>query len=350
MSSRRETQKEIMTIQNDREYWIDAIRSFACLCVITTHAPMPNGSDGSSFIAIFNYYSVAGASILFFMISGALVLYKEKEVLPFLKKRISRIALPMFIWSVISLLLRQLMGEFPKEEIFEKICWIPIWAQKMLGVYWFIYAIFGIYLVTPILAMWLNRSKERDILFYLSLWAITLFLPYLACLDCRFEKLIASKTGVLYYFYGFLGFAVLGFYLRRYVNIKQYKYKHVALLLALIILPWSLYYFTEIPHSVIQNRMSVNVVAMCVCYFVIIKHIHLSSLAKKIVYNFAQHSFGIYLVHILIMKKLLYPLFWNYNIHYAIQIPLIVFLTALLSYLLVHLISKLPYSKYIVGL
>ena len=164
------------TIGTDREYWIDAVRSFACLCVITTHAPMPNGSDGSSFIAIFNYFSVAGASILFFMISGALVLYKEKEVLPFLKKRVSRIALPMFIWSVISLVLRNLMGEFPTEELFEKICWIPIWAQKMLGIYWFIYAIFGIYLVTPILAMWLNRSKERDILLYLGLWTITLFL------------------------------------------------------------------------------------------------------------------------------------------------------------------------------
>lgn len=332
----------------DREYWIDAVRSFACLCVITTHAPMPNGSDGKSLIAIFNYFSVAGASILFFMISGALVLYKEKDVLPFLKKRISRIALPMFIWSVVCLLLDYMSGELGGIDLIRKVCLIPFYPQ--VGTYWFIYVIFGIYLVTPILAMWLNRSKERDILFYLCLWAITLFLPYLVYFESRFNSIVEYGHGVLYYFYGFLGFAVMGFYLRRYVNIKKYNLKHFLILFIAIIMPGILYYFTDIPHSAIQNRMSINIVLMCICYFVIIKHTHLSSKVKYIVYDFAQHSFGIYLVHILIMRKVLWPLLWDYNIHYAIQIPLIVFLTALLSYLLVHLISKLPYSKYIVGL
>ena len=161
----------------DREYWIDAVRSFACLCVITTHAPMPNGSDGQSFIPIFNYFSVAGASILFFMISGALVLYKEKDVFPFLKKRISRIALPMFIWSVVCLSIDYLTGEMGGVDFFRRVCLIPFYPQ--VGTYWFIYVIFGIYLVTPILAMWLNRSNETHILFYIGLWAITLFLPYL---------------------------------------------------------------------------------------------------------------------------------------------------------------------------
>ena len=332
----------------DREYWIDAVRSFACLCVIMTHAAMPNGSDGQSFIPIFNYFSVAGASILFFMISGALVLYKEKDVFPFLKKRISRIALPMFIWSVVCLSIDYLTGELSGGDYIKKISLIPFYPQ--VGTYWFIYVIFGIYLVTPILAMWLNRSKERDILFYLCLWAITLFLPYLVSFDIRFNSVVEYRHGVLYYFYGFLGFAVLGFYLRRYVNIKIYSFKHFTFLLFAIIMPCLLYCFTSVPHTIIQDRMSINIVAMCICYFIIIKHIHLSSRVKHIVYDFAQHSFGIYLVHILIMRKVLWPLLWDYNIHYAIQIPLIVFLTALLSYIIVHLISKLPYSKYIVGL
>lgn len=332
----------------DREYWIDAVRSFACLCVITTHAPMPNGSDGQSFIPIFNYFSVAGASILFFMISGALVLYKEKEVFPFLKKRVSRIAFPMFIWSVICLLIDYINGELGGGDFVRKVSMIPFYPQ--VGTYWFIYVIFGIYLVTPILAMWLNRSEERHILFYIGLWAITLFLPYLVCIDSRFEQLVGYSSGVLYYFYGFLGFAVMGFYLRRYVNIKKYNLKHLLILVIAIIIPGILYNFTDIPHSAIQDRMSINIVILCICYFIVIKHIHLSSRVKHLVYDFAQHSFGIYLVHILIMRKVLWPLLWDYNIHYAIQIPLIVFLTALLSYLLVHLISKLPYSKYIVGL
>jgi len=339
-----------MVPQREREYWIDAVRSFACLCVITTHAPMPNGSDGNYCIAIFNYFSMAGASVLFFMISGALVLYKEKEVLPFIKKRLSRIALPMFIWSIVCLIIDYMTGTYSGggKSLLIKICMIPFYPQ--VGTYWFIYVIFGIYLVTPIMAMWLNRSKERDILFYLFLWSLTLLLPYLTWLDGSFGAIVAYQAGILYYFYGFLGFAVLGFYLRRYVNINKYKIKHHFFLGATIVFPGLLYIFTEVPHNIIQERMSFNVVGLSICFFVIIKHLHLSSKAKQLVYDFAQHSFGIYLVHILVMRKILWPVLWDYNIHYIVQIPLIVFLTALLSYLLVHLISKMPYSKYIIGL
>lgn len=339
-----------MEILREREYWIDAVRSFACLCVITTHAPMPNGSDGSSFIALFNYFSMAGASVLFFMISGALVLYKEKEMIPFLKKRLSRIALPMFIWSVVCMLIDFMTGELTCgwETLIYKICMIPFYPQ--VGTYWFIYVIFGIYLVTPILSIWLNQSKERDVRFYLFFWAITLFLPYLTLVDAHLHAVVDFQSGVLYYFYGFLGFAVLGFYLRRYVNLKGYHYKHLIFFIAFMFIPCFFYLFTKVPHNVIQDRMSFNVVAISICYFVIIKHLRLSSRLERIVYDFAQHSFGIYLVHILVMRKILWPLLWEYNIHYAIQIPLIVFLTALLSYLLIHIISKFPYSKYIVGL
>lgn len=87
-------------MDNNREYWIDAVRSFACLCVIMTHAAIPNGSDGEYMVAIYNYLAVGGASILFFMISGALILNKERDTIPFMKKRVTRIVFPMVFWSL----------------------------------------------------------------------------------------------------------------------------------------------------------------------------------------------------------------------------------------------------------
>ena len=62
-----------------REYWIDAVRSFACICVLMTHSPIPSTVEGRTFIPIYNFVAVGGASILFFMISGALVLYRRQE-------------------------------------------------------------------------------------------------------------------------------------------------------------------------------------------------------------------------------------------------------------------------------
>ncbi len=338
-----------MTTQptENRQYWIDAVRSFACLCVICTHAPIPGGTHGTNFIAPFNYFSVAGASILFFMISGSLVLYKPKPVLPFLKKRLSRIVFPMVFWTIVSLLVATSLGELTWHDFWHHVIMIPVAPQE--GTYWFIYVIFGIYLVTPILATWLVNCSKKDLRFYLGIWAVTLLLPYLNLLNPEFTTSINFNNGYLYSFYGFLWFAVMGYYIRRYVNIQKYRWWHYLIFVILVILP-AILYLTPIPHNVIQDRMTINMVALCICYYVIIKHMSISPRWEKIFYNFAQHSFGIYLVHILVMRRILWPLLEPYNIHYLIQIPLVVAATAFCSYMTVHLFSKLPGSKYIVGL
>ena len=50
----------------------------------------------------------------------------------------------------------------------------------------------------------------------------------------------------------------------------------------------------------IDHRLSLPTMALCACYFryfIIIKHIPLKQKAERIFYNIAEHSFGIYLVH-----------------------------------------------------
>ena len=335
-------------MDNYREYWIDAVRSFACLCVIATHAPIPNGSDGQYMIGIYNYLAVGGASILFFMISGALILNKERETIPFMKKRLTRIVFPMIFWSIIFIGVKYLQGSVTAHEALSKVLRIPFGPQ--VGVFWFIYVIFGIYLLTPILSVWLNKCSRKDLEFYLLLWGVTLLLPYMNFYDKRFMNLTSFIGGYLYYFYGFLGFALLGHYLRRYVNISVMHRKYFILFCGIVaLLPIALY-ATHFPHTVIQDRLSINVVLLAVCYFVILKHIHYTPKWSLRFYNFAQHTFGIYLVHFYLMRDLVWKWFEPYNIHYALQVPLIVLITATLSYCIVHAISKLPYSKYIVGL
>lgn len=329
-------------IDKDRLYWIDVIRSFACLCVISTHAPMIGWGHGHVVKAIFNYYSIAGASILFFMISGALVLYKPKPVVPFLKKRLSRIVFPMVFWTLISLLIKVLCHEKSWDEFWVNVIKIPLGPQE--STYWFIYVIFGIYLMTPILATWLERCSKKDLHLYLGLWGITLLIPYFETLNVT----IHFSHGYLYYFYGYLWFAVMGYYIRRYVNVPKFKPWHIIAAISLVGLP-AILYCTPMNHGAIQHRMALHVVALCVCYFVFLKHFNYSDKMKHICYNFAQHSFGIYLVHMIVIRRIVWPLLSGVEMHYAIQIPLTIALTALISYLIVKLFSLLPYSKYLVG-
>lgn len=169
------------------------------------------------FIPVYNFVAVGGASILFFMISGALVLYKRQEFLTFIKKRISRIVLPMVIWTIISLIVACFEGKMMWCEMPERILKIPFCPQ--VGTYWFIYVIFGIYLLTPIVSTWLANTGRREVEIMLLIWGGTSVFPFIQ--SEVVHRLVAFNGGIFYYFYGFLGFALFGYYLRRYVNSKN---------------------------------------------------------------------------------------------------------------------------------
>ena len=103
----------------------------------------------------------------------------------------------------------------------------------------------------------------------------------------------------------------------------------------------------------IGHRLSLPTMALCACYFryfIIIKHIPLKQKAERIFYNFAEHSFGIYLLHIYIIRHGLWPMFQEWALPTAVAIPMLVITGASASYLAVALLSHLPKSKYIVGI
>lgn len=49
-----------MVSLREREFWIDAIRSFACVCVLMTHAPIPSTIAGRFVIPVYNFVAVGG--------------------------------------------------------------------------------------------------------------------------------------------------------------------------------------------------------------------------------------------------------------------------------------------------
>lgn len=335
-------------IDQNRLYWIDAVRSFACLCVIATHSIPLGSTDTERLIcSALLYLSKSGSSILFFMISGALVLYKPQPAFQFLKTRINRIVLPMVIWSVIQLLIYVIDKTITWPQFFTKVLLIPTGPQ--MRIYWFIYVIFGIYLLTPILSAWLERCKKRELELYLMIWLVAMIIPYFTLLDQEINDIFEYRTGYLYYFSGYLWFAVAGYYLRKYVDIPKFKLWHFAIYGSLLVLP-AMLYMTPLPHSLIQNNLALSMALLCMCHFIALKHIRYSDRMKLIAYDFAQHSFGIYLVHIFVRNYVVYPIIEPLHLNEIAQIPLTIILVVFLSYLLVHLISKLPYSKYIVGL
>ena len=171
-------------------------------------SPMPGNMENSMFLSSLSYVTSAGVG-LFFMISGALLFPVKTDTRTFLKKRFNRIAVPTISWSVIYVILDSCVkGSSIRWESFISI----LFSAQGNPTFWFLYTLIGLYLIAPILSRWLDNVTRRELEFYLSLWCVTLCYPFLRLvLDIN-----TSETGILYYFTGYLGYFVLGHYLRKY--------------------------------------------------------------------------------------------------------------------------------------
>lgn len=335
-----------------RDYKIDVMRVFACIMVLFCHSPQSyTGQPGKVLIGIDNYFGMAWGPILFFMISGACVLWSEREAIPFLKRRFSRILIPTIFWSLVYIFV---------ECFWWKTVPIDAWQQKIpamifepqYGIMWFMYMLISIYLATPILSRWLNRSTRIEVRFYLMLWGITLLIPFLGLIGID-ATYLQHPNGYLYYFSGFLWTAVAGYYCRRYVRIDSLKVWHVVVSVFILLTPAVVFLIKVKTGQLLNTSLEILSMSTTVFVFIVIYNIKLprffeTGKGKNLIIKISELSFGIYLTHMLI----LYPFrMWigQFNLNYAIQIPITVIMVGTCSFFISWVISKLPIGKYIIG-
>lgn len=335
-----------------KDFRIDLLRSFACIMVLFCHSPQHyTGQSGKVFVGIDNYFGMAWGPILFFMISGACILWREQEAVPFLKKRFGRILIPTVLWSIVYIFVQCFLWHTVPADKWARM--IPmILFSPQYSLMWFMYALIAIYLGAPILSRWLNKCTQREILLYLLIWGITLLLPYLEVLGIDTTHM-QTKDGVFYNMSGFLWYAVAGYYCRKYVKIEKIKTWHVFLGIAILISPvycFVIKHFSGIllDHPGCLFPALTTIFAFAFFMNVKIPHCVTEGNCRKIVESISQLSFGIYLIHMLY----LYPFrIWiaQYNLNYAIQLPLTVLVVGSASTITTWLISKFKYGKYVIG-
>ena len=330
-----------------RQYWIDIMRTFACICVITLHSPLSEELGGEPLAPACFFYLRSGASVLFFMISGALIFDKPRRLIPFMKTRLLHIGVPAVIWELLALARNIYIHDYTSTGIVIGTLTMPF-IDVARNEYWFIYTLMGIYLITPMLSTWLNSCSRRECEILLGLWGLTLCIPYAAILLPQLNK-ASELNGMLYYFTGYAGYAVLGFYLRRHVSITKITPAMVIAVLLIITVTWLLSEYVPSVHTVLLSRTNICTALMAATYFLLIKSISVPERTGKIFYNFANHSFGIYLVHYLVISELLWPVTIRLGLQPAVSIPATAIFTIIISYVAVSVMSHLPLSRYTVS-
>lgn len=329
-----------------RSLSFDLLRLLACLMVILMHSPISGDAavEHGAFLTAVSYLT-SPCVPLFFMVSGALLLNGNGErvvTTDWLKHRLGKVVWPTVVFSLFYIFLY-----VPSSNWGVAVLSIPFSPQGH-GVLWFMYALIGLYLITPIIKPWLNSASEKEVWLYLVIWGVSLLFPYLGLL----VDVNSSITGTFYYLAGYAGYFLLGYYLTRWT--LNSKVTPVVYLLALLVLPlpllnkmlgWNLDFYSAFWY------LSAPVCIMTVAWFSAICRVFGNDgKSYPLLATLSNLSFGVYLVHIFIMRDIL----WNLNLikgidNYYIQTGVVFLLTAILSFGVCWLISLLPFGQYIIG-
>ena len=330
----------------NRILYLDIIRILACVMIVAMHAPIPNTGLNNYILSADSLLTAPGIG-LFIMVSGSLLLPVNIPTKHFLKKRIEKIAFPTLFWTFFYMLMYWYDYGHEASDMCRSLLSLPF-SSQFCGVLWFMYMLTGLYLLAPILSPWLKQTSKRELEFYLLLWAITICFPYIRDFVCVNE----SHTGILYYFGGYVGYFLLGFYLMTYVEMLAIWKCFILLLIPLSIA--SMLKIQQIPVRFYDSfwYLSLGVAMMSAAWFALVKRVN-------IVYNSALRlhrglalvsncCFGIYLVHIFIMRSIIWNWSWLYDLG-TIQILMVTLLTFVGSFVVTWLISYLPGAEYIIG-
>ena len=324
----------------------DILRIIACLMIVMMHSPIQQGNANEYFMSSLSYFTAPGIG-LFFMISGALILPVSQDLGSFFTKRFVKVFIPVLFWSVFYLLCKQFISGRSIDWI-SSLLSMPFSTQGT-SVFWFIYTLLGLYLVAPILSRWLQAASRQELEFYLVLWCISLCYPLLKYV----VDINTSNSGILYYFSGYVGYFVLGYYLKTYPERLSWKFCFPALVIAIVVPVICKLQYIEVDFYDLFWYLSIFVVIQCVCWWKAICRIKQSAIGEKVAHciiELSKMTFGIYLVHIFIMRYVLWHCDFILSIeNYYLQTAVIIVLTFVLSVLCTYLIGLLPKSQYIIG-
>ncbi len=336
-------------MSKNRIIYLDVIRILACCMIVLMHSPHPNAGNPGALLVPLGFITAAGIG-LFFMVSGALLLPVKTDTSSFLKKRLGKIVGPLFFWSLFYLGVSIVSGEKSISSLPHALASI-LFSKQGHGILWFMYTLAGMYLLAPIISPFLVKASKQELNFYLILWAIALCLPALSnVLDVD-----RSSTGMLYYFSGYVGYFVSGYYMHAFKpHIPNWLIPLLFIVPIACLLFSKLYYDRDGLLYDYYWYLSIFVAMMCVAWFDGVKRLVSKSKFREggslILQKLSDCCFGIYLVHIFIMRYIL----WNidaivYNFGGIGQILITWTLTILLSFAVTSIISMSPYSEYIVG-
>ncbi len=353
--------------ESKRDVSLDLLRVLACLMVVQIHVGEAYyiGEEGrvihgEGVVWVGWLNSLARCCIaLFVMISGYFLLPMKEGLSAgaFFKRRFMRILIPFIIWCALYAVFAAATGTTGWDCVLPNILGTFVNYGTEVGHLWYIYMLLGLYLLVPVLSPWVAVASKKDMNYVLALWLLSSVLCYIHLIfPSVWGECFWNPTPLLYYFTGFGGFFVLGAYMRRFCSVSSVAVRcwaGVAVVVGYLVTVWvfqtrtGMEFVPELELS--WGQTTLNVAMMAVGLFILVKAVRIKNeRMQAVIRELSEKSFGIYLVHIMVMN-LLFDGIDSLFTSFPTKILLITWVVFLGSYVVVKLLSYMPKSKYLLG-
>jgi surface polysaccharide O-acyltransferase-like enzyme len=348
---------------------VDLIRAVAIVLVILLHASIegdPNldimSPAGVQLWWTSNIYdSMARSAVpLFVMLTGALLLQPSKMNEPirvFFKKRWNRVGIPVLFWVAIFF-----VWDFTvKGQTFTPLFVVQNILAGPYVHFWFVYALLGLYLITPVLRILVGHADWRIIRYFLILWFIGTGIASLLTLYAAISPQAVWFNDNVFLFTGLIGYFILGAYINR-LQVRR-SILFVGLIVSTLSTILGTYLIVgnlgEYYGPFLLDASSFSTILASVSLFLILATVSNQKIqnnfprANRIIKIISENSLPIYLFHFIILETLQYG-YLGFRISVTtlnpiIEIPLLTAITLLICLLILVPIKKIPYAKRIIG-
>ena len=333
---------DTLSISSSRVLVYDIIRVTAILFVVCIHSmeaidkyAYQNPDSIESIVANLLNSIIHTGVPLFVMLSGTLLLGKDESIRTFFVKRVKRILLPFLVWSVIVYSLDYIMSNEKDIVSFIKNLFIRVTTNGVHGIYWYIYMLLGLYLITPFLRVFFKYCDEKGSLYFVSLLLVTYLIGDIFPSIQLFSRF--NSENLLYLFYYTSGYIIYKFLLP-----KMQTWIPISLTVAIFSLNIGCYIYNLSFTNYLTIFLSISLFG-AICNFKQMRYVKGTNLTYV---NFiSKVSYGIYLSHFLFIS-----LFYRLGIERFIPLWLLPFVMVtsvmVIECCLMYCISKIKLKNF----
>ena len=338
----------------NRILYFDVLRILATFCIIMIHVSglyvtSEYGGVDFAFGAVLNSFARVGVPI-FIMISGANMLKESKQIetKTFLKKYVVSVALILLFWSFFYVAVYEIFMPLVSDRIFSFKNVIEFF---LLGHFhlWFLYMIIGLYLLTPVLKLFVKKENKTKVLYLIGVLVIFAFVPEtLSLFDNEYINIVVELFESFKIPMGYLAYYLIGWYLSQF-ELENRTNKVFTILGVISVagtIVTTIFYHEKMS---IYVNVQLTVLFASVWVFVLFKDIFKKQENEKlckISEKLSKLTFGAYLTHILFITAC--TLIIPESLFAPIRLIIIYIITTVASFTASFVISKIPYVKTLV--